>query len=44
MVYEVQPMTDDDIYTLQKLRLSIPYYEPGEYQVGSLKIEIRKGV
>lgn len=44
VVYEVQPMDDNDIYTLQKLRLSIPYYEPGEYQVGSLKIEIRKGV
>jgi len=44
MVYEMSPMTDEDIYVLQKLRLSIPYYEPGEYKVGSLKIEIKKGV
>jgi hypothetical protein len=44
MVYEMSPMTDEDIYVLQKLRLSIPHYEPGEYKVGSLKIEIRKKV
>ena len=35
-------MTDNDIDTLKKLRLSIPYYEPGEYIIGSMKIEIKK--
>lgn len=44
MIYELNPMTDEDIYVLQKIRLSIPYYEPGEYKVGNLQIEIRKGV
>ena len=44
MVYEMSPMTEDEVYMLQKLRLSIPYYEPGIYEMGSLKIEIRKGV
>lgn len=42
MIYELSPFTDEDIYTLRKLRLSIPYYEPGEYIIGSMKIEIRK--
>jgi GT2 family glycosyltransferase len=42
MVYEINPMTDNDIDTLKKLRLSIPYYEPGEYIIGSMKIEIKK--
>ncbi len=44
MVYELSPMTDEDIYVLQKLRLSIPHYPPGEYKIGSMKIEIKKGV
>jgi GT2 family glycosyltransferase len=42
MVYETQPFTNDDIYVLNKLRLSIPYYEPGEYQIGNMLIEIKK--
>jgi hypothetical protein len=44
MVYELSPLTDEDIYTLQKLRLSIPHYPIGEYKIGSMKIEIKKGV
>jgi len=42
MIYETAPMDDEDIYLINKIRLSIPHYEPGEYQVGNLKIEIRK--
>ncbi len=42
MLYEVNPLTDDDIYLLYKLRVSIPHYEPGEYQIGNLMIEIKK--
>ena len=42
MVYEINPITENDIHTLKKLRLSIPYYEPGEYIIGSMKIEIKK--
>ena len=42
MVYETAQMTDEDMYLINKIRLSIPHYEPGEYQVGNLKIEIRK--
>jgi GT2 family glycosyltransferase len=44
VVYELKPFTDDDIYTIHKLRLSIPYYEPGEYEVGNMKIVIKKGL
>ena len=44
MIYEMSPMTEEDIYTIRKLRLSIPHYEPGEYEVGSLRIEIKRGV
>lgn len=44
MIYELNPITDEDIYVLQKIRLSIPYYEPGEYKVGNLQIEIRKKI
>ena len=43
MLYEVAPLTDSDIYTIHKLRLSIPHYEPGIYEAGSLRIEIKKG-
>jgi GT2 family glycosyltransferase len=42
MIYETEPFTNDDIYVLNKLRLSIPYYEPGEYQIGNMLIEIKK--
>lgn len=44
MVYELSPFDNQDLYTLQKLRLSIPYYEPGEYQIGNMLIEIIRGV
>jgi GT2 family glycosyltransferase len=42
VIYEISPFTTDDIYTLHKIRLSIPYYEPGEYEIGNMKIEIKK--
>jgi len=42
MVYETSTLTDDDMYVLYKLRLSIPHYEPGEYQIGNMMIEIKK--
>ncbi len=44
MIYEVNPFTTEDVYTLHKIRLSIPYYEAGEYEIGNMKIEIRKGL
>ena len=44
VIYETKPFTDEDIYTLQKIRLSLPYYEPGEYESGNMKIEIKKGL
>ena len=44
MVYETSPMTDEDMFTINKIRLSIPHYEPGEYQIGNLLVEIRNKV
>jgi GT2 family glycosyltransferase len=44
MIYETSPMTDEDMYIINKIRLSIPHYEPGEYQIGNLLIEIRNKV
>jgi GT2 family glycosyltransferase len=44
MIYETSPFTDEDIYTLHRLRLSIPHYEPGQYNIGNMLIEIRKGL
>lgn len=44
MIYETEPFTDEDIYNLTKIRLSIPHYEPGEYQMGNMLIEIKKGL
>ena len=44
MITEVEPFTDEDIRTLHKIRLSIPYYETGEYQIGNMMIEIKKGL
>lgn len=44
MVYEKKPFTQEDVYQLYKLRLSIPYYEPGEYELGNMVIEIKKGL
>ena len=40
-IYETAPLTDNDIYSLYKLRLSIPQYESGEYQFGNMMIEIK---
>lgn len=42
MISEVGEFDNEDLYTLRRLRLSIPYYEPGEYQVGNMLIEIKK--
>ena len=42
MLSEIQPLTADDIQLLFTLRLILPQYEPGEYQIGNLKIEIKK--
>lgn len=42
MIYETSPFDQTDLETLKKLRLSIPYYEPGEYQIGNMTIEIKK--
>jgi GT2 family glycosyltransferase len=44
MIYELNPFTDEDIYLLHTLRLSIPHYEPGEYEAGNMKIKIKKGL
>ena len=44
MVYETSPFTNEDLFVLQKLRLSIPHYEPGEYQVGNMLIEIKRNI
>lgn len=42
VVTEISEFDNDDISTLRRLRLSIPYYEPGEYQIGNMLIEIKK--
>lgn len=42
MIYEVNPFTDEDMYVLNKIRLSLPHYEPGDYEVGNMKIVIKK--
>lgn len=42
MIYETAPFTDEDLYTLNRLRLSIPHYEPGQYNIGNMLIEIKK--
>lgn len=44
MIYETSPITDEDIFQLEKLRLSIPHYEPGQYQYGNMLIEIRNKI
>lgn len=44
MIYETEQFTDEDIYNLMRIRLSIPHYEPGEYQMGNMLIEIKKGL
>jgi hypothetical protein len=42
MIFETSPLTDEDISVLQRLRLSIPHYEPGQYNIGNMLIEIKK--
>lgn len=42
MIYETSPLTDEDINVLYRLRLSIPHYEPGQYNIGNMLIEIKK--
>lgn len=42
MIYETSSFTDEDIYNLMKIRLSIPHYEPGQYQMGNMLIEIKR--
>jgi GT2 family glycosyltransferase len=44
MIYEKAPFQQEDIMVLNKLRLSVPYYEVGEYEIGNMLIEIRKGL
>jgi GT2 family glycosyltransferase len=44
MIYETSPFDQMDLETLKKLRLSIPYYEAGEYQIGNMMIDIKKMV
>jgi hypothetical protein len=41
VIYEIKPFTDEDVYMLYTLRLSIPQYEPGEYEAGNMKIVIK---
>lgn len=41
MIYETNPLDNNDYDVLQKLRISIPYYETGEYQIGNMMVEIR---
>jgi GT2 family glycosyltransferase len=43
-IYEKAPFTDEDIHTLFSLRLSIPEYEPGEYETGNMKIIIKRKI
>lgn len=44
MIYETSPFDDGDVRTLHRLRLSIPYYETGEYEIGNMLIQIKKKI
>jgi GT2 family glycosyltransferase len=44
MVYEVKEFTDEDMMTIYRLRLSLPHYDVGEYEVGNMKIVIKKAL
>jgi GT2 family glycosyltransferase len=44
MITETGPFTDEDLYTINKIRLSIPHYEVGEYQIGNMLINIKTKV
>ena len=41
VISDLNQLTPDDIQLLFSLRLSLPQYEPGDYQVGNLKISIK---
>jgi GT2 family glycosyltransferase len=42
IISDLGQLTPEDIQILFSLRLSLPQYDPGEYQVGNLKITIKK--
>ena len=42
VIYEKEPFTDEDLYVLHQIRLSLPHYEPGEYEIGNMLIKIKK--
>jgi GT2 family glycosyltransferase len=42
MIYEMQAFNEQDYQLLSTLRFSLPEYEPGEYEAGNMKIQIRK--
>jgi GT2 family glycosyltransferase len=44
MITETSPFTEEDISMLQLIRLSIPYYEPGEYKTGNMLIKINRQI
>ena len=44
VIYEKNKFTEADLSLLYTLRFSIPLYEPGEYETGNMKIEIRKKI
>jgi len=43
-IIETEPMNEEDLHVINKIRLSIPHYDVGEYQIGNLKIVIKKKV
>ena len=43
-IIETEPMNEEDLHVINKIRLSIPHYDVGEYQIGNLKIIIKKKV
>lgn len=42
MIYDRGVFTKEDYNTLHTLRLSIPHYSPGRYEIGNMVVEIRK--
>lgn len=42
MITETSPFTQEDLSMLELIRLSIPYYEPGEYKTGNMLIKINR--
>jgi len=43
-IIEEAAFTDEDIQTLLMLRISIPHYEPGDYETGNMKINIKRKI